>query len=57
VIGTTETQHVFGALLLRAALGACRLPLPQRFFRMQLGWPGQENQARCIIDIVEEFRA
>lgn len=41
-------------MLLRAALGCAVLPFPQRFFRMQLGWPGQENQARCITDIVEE---
>jgi CRISPR-associated protein Csb3 len=26
-----------------------------RTFRMQLGWPGQEGQARCIIDAQEEL--
>jgi CRISPR-associated protein Csb3 len=26
-----------------------------RIFRMRLGWPGQEGQARCIIDAQEEF--
>ncbi|HLH89415.1 MAG TPA: type I-U CRISPR-associated protein Cas8c [Xanthobacteraceae bacterium] len=28
---------------------------PIRIFRMRLGWPGQEGQARCIIDAQEEF--
>jgi CRISPR-associated protein Csb3 len=28
---------------------------PVRIFRMRLGWPGQEGQARCIIDAQEEF--
>jgi len=28
---------------------------PIRTFRMRLGWPGQEGQARCIIDAQEEF--
>lgn len=37
----------------RAALGACQLPFPQRFFRMKLDWPGQENQARCITTVEE----
>ena len=34
--------------LLRVALGTQALPFPQRCFRMNLGWPGKENQARCI---------
>ncbi|MDW8316145.1 MAG: type I-U CRISPR-associated protein Cas8c [Rhodovarius sp.] len=41
-------------LLARAAFGAAELPLPMRRFRMRLGWPGQEGQARCIVDVVEE---
>ena len=44
-------------VFLRAALGA-RLPpfpgLPFRKFHMQLNWPGQENQARCITSVIEE---
>jgi len=45
----------------RAVLGAQALwqhpfrRFPIRVFRMQLGWPGQEGQARCIIDAQEEF--
>jgi CRISPR-associated protein Csx14 len=45
----------------RAVLGAQPLwrhpfqRFPIRIFRMRLGWPGQEGQARCIIDAQEEF--
>lgn len=38
----------------RAVLGAQNLGFPMRTFRMRLGWPGQEGQARCIIDAQEE---
>lgn len=40
----------------RAALGADAPPVPGRAFRrfvMQLDWPGQENQARCITQVYE----
>ncbi|MEZ5402737.1 MAG: type I-U CRISPR-associated protein Cas8c [Bryobacteraceae bacterium] len=41
--------------LLRAALGgATALPFPQRTFCMHLDWPGQENQAKCIVRVIEE---
>jgi len=39
---------------LRAALGCAPLPFPMRTFRIQMDWPGQEGQARCITDVVEE---
>jgi CRISPR-associated protein Csx14 len=42
-------------VLARAVLGGQGLGLPFRLFRMRLGWPGQEGQARCIIDAQEEF--
>lgn len=38
----------------RAVLGTNGLNFPMRTFRMRLGWPGQEGQARCIIDAREE---
>lgn len=41
--------------LLRAALGGVTLPFPNRHFRMQLNWPGQENQARAITTVTEEI--
>jgi len=43
-------------LLFRPALGCAPLPFPgmARSFRMRLGWPGQEGQARCIIDVIED---
>lgn len=39
----------------RAVLSGSSLGFPIRLFRMQLGWPGQEGQARCIVDAQEEF--
>jgi CRISPR-associated protein Csb3 len=42
-------------LFARAVLGTESLGFPIRMFRMRLGWPGQEGQARCIIDAQEEF--
>ena len=44
-------------IFLRAALGARQPPFPGiqfRRFHMQLGWPGQENHARCITSVIEE---
>ena len=55
-IAVDETEVLFSAILLRAALGGAKLPFPRRVFRMRLGWPGQENQARCITDVTEEPR-
>ena len=48
---------LYDPIFLRAALGARRPPLsamPFRRFSMRLAWPGQENQARCIVDVIEE---
>jgi CRISPR-associated protein Csb3 len=38
----------------RAVLGGESLGFPVRMFRMRLGWPGQEGQARCIVNAQEE---
>jgi len=43
--------------LARAVLGGESVGFPIRVFRMRLGWPGQEGQARCIVDAQEELRA
>jgi len=43
--------------ILRAALGASPLPFPTRRFRMLLGWPGKEGQARAITTVTEETTA
>lgn len=40
----------------RVVLGGESLGFPLRLFRMRLGWPGQEGQARCIVDAQEELR-
>lgn len=44
-------------VLARAVLGGEGLGFPIRTFRMRLGWPGQEGQARCIVDAQEEIAA
>lgn len=53
-VAAGDGDGLLPAALLRAALGGARLPFPMRRFRMNLGWPGQENQARCIVDVTEE---
>jgi CRISPR-associated protein Csb3 len=47
-------SHWFPACLLRASLGAAELPFSSRRFRMLLGWPGKEGQARAITTVTEE---
>jgi CRISPR-associated protein Csx14 len=47
---TVELPTMFA----RAALGGHDLGFPYRRFGMRLGWPGQEGQARCIVDAREE---
>lgn len=49
-----ETKTLLPLPLLRAAMGAVPLPFPQRTFFLQLGWAGQEGQARAITSAVEE---
>ena len=56
VVAAAEIGGLISPVFLRAALGGAELPFLQCFFRMKLGWPGQENQARCIIEVVEETR-
>jgi CRISPR-associated protein Csx14 len=56
VIGPAAGGGLIDPIFLRAALGCGEMPFPQRFFRMKLGWPGQEGQARCITDVIEETR-
>lgn len=40
--------------LARCVLGGSDLGFPSRRFHMRLGWPGQEGQARCIVDAQED---
>lgn len=56
VLGITDPGTLYDPILLRAALGGADVGLPHRDFVMQLGWPGQENQARCITTVIEETR-
>ena len=56
VAGVTGSD-LYAPIFLRAALGARQPLFPgMRFrrFHMQLDWPGQENQARCITNVTEE---
>ena len=56
VLGGGESSLV-DPLFHRAALGAVENPIPGRPFRrfvMQLDWPGQEGQARCISQVTEK---
>lgn len=62
VIGTrrgatrmSSGDSFFEPTLLRAALGGSELPFPRRSFRMQLGWPAQEDQERSITGVIEEM--
>ncbi|NKC15944.1 MAG: type I-U CRISPR-associated protein Cas8c [Gammaproteobacteria bacterium] len=57
VLGLSGTDELYDPIFLRAALGGADLGFPRRDFLMQLGWPGQENQARCITDVIEETSA
>ncbi len=40
-------------LFLRAALGGELAGFPRRIFEVDLGWPGQERQARAIVAVTE----
>ncbi len=56
VLGGGESS-LLAPLFHRAALGAVENPVPGypfRRFAMQLDWPGQEDQARCISKVTEE---
>ena len=56
VAGLSGTD-LYDLIFLRSALGARQRPfpgMPFRSFHMQLDWPGQENQARCITSVIEE---
>ena len=55
VLGAASSGDLFDPLLLRASLGAPDFPFPHRTFRMNLGWPGKEGQARCITTVYEEL--
>ncbi len=55
VIGVDDAERLLPPMFLRAALGCAPLPFLMRTFHMQLDWPGQENQARCITNAHEEI--
>jgi CRISPR-associated protein Csb3 len=53
-VRTASGASFFDPNLLRAALGGSALPLPRRSFRMRLGWPAKDGQARAITTVTEE---
>ncbi len=54
IVGGEDAAAIHPPPFLRAALGCAALPFPMRVFRMFLDWPGQEGQARCITNVIEE---
>lgn len=52
--GNSAEKMLFGPSLVRAALGGVTLPFARRMFRMRLGWPAKEGQARAITTVTEE---
>lgn len=50
-----DSGTLFPKSWVRAALGGSEMPFPQRMFRMFLGWPGKEGQARAITNVSEEM--
>jgi len=52
-----DGRQMLDLLLHRVALGTAPLPFQQRVFQMNLGWPGKENQARCITTVEELLTA
>jgi CRISPR-associated protein Csx14 len=55
VASTDDERQFLDPIFHRAALGTVSLPFQQRIFQMNLGWPGKENQARCITTVEELF--
>ena len=51
VVSVPDYKSLLDPVFLRAALGTAALPFNQRSFKMKLGWPGKENQARCITTV------
>jgi CRISPR-associated protein Csx14 len=52
--GELGVSSAFHPSLVRAALGVGLLPFRMRRFRMHLGWPAKEGQARAITTVIEE---
>lgn len=55
VFGNNVSSPFLEPALIRAGLGSMILPFSRRIFRMHLGWPGKENQARCITTVTEDI--
>jgi CRISPR-associated protein Csb3 len=53
VVSTDDGAQLLDPPFHRAALGTGPLPFRQRIFKMNLGWPGQEDKAKCITTVEE----
>jgi CRISPR-associated protein Csx14 len=53
IVSAGGDKRLLDPVFLRASLGGSLLPFSQRTFKMNLGWPGKENQARCITTVEE----
>jgi CRISPR-associated protein Csx14 len=53
IVSAGDGKQVLAPIFHRAALGVAPLPFSRRVFQMNLGWPGKENQARCITTVEE----
>jgi CRISPR-associated protein Csx14 len=53
VVSASDGKQLLDPIFHRAALGAVLLPFQQRIFQMNLGWPGQEDKAKCITSVEE----
>jgi len=52
--GAGQARSLYPPSFIRAALGGSPLPFERRLFRMRLGWPAKEGQARAITTVTEE---
>ena len=52
--GASDLEPFYPPNLIRSVLGGTTLPFEHRSFRMRLGWPGKEGQARAITTVTEE---
>lgn len=53
IVSAGDGRQLLDPIFHRASLGVAWLPFPRRVFQINLGWPGKENQARCITTVEE----
>lgn len=53
IVSASDGGQLLAPVFHRVALGIAPLPFQRRAFKMNLGWPGKEGQARCITTVEE----